>query len=97
MIVYLSGKITGNNRYYTEFEEAEKLLTDQGHIVLNPATLPEGLPREKYIPICLAMIEAAEIVFMLKGWESSAGANLEKDYAKYQGKLICDEAGETIL
>lgn len=91
MIIYLSGRITGNPRYHKEFETAEKVLSEQGHIVLNPATLPEGLPRKKYMPICLAMLEAADAVIMLQGWQDSKGAQVEKAYAEYQRKIVCYE------
>ena len=36
MKVYIAGKITGNPDYYEQFAEAEKLLTEQGHAVINP-------------------------------------------------------------
>lgn len=44
MKIYISGKITGDRRYKAKFREVEKKLAAAGHIVLNPATAPEGLP-----------------------------------------------------
>ena len=41
MKIYISGKITGDRRYKAKFREVEKKLA-AGHIVLNPATAPEG-------------------------------------------------------
>ena len=46
------------------------------------------MPGDRYMPICLAMVTAADVVFMLPGWEESPGACLERAYAQYQGKKI---------
>ena len=43
MKVYIAGKITGDRRYRAKFREAAKALEEAGHVVLNPATLPDGL------------------------------------------------------
>jgi hypothetical protein len=34
------------------------------------------------------MIDAADAIFMMEGWEQSRGACLEKAYAEYQGKDV---------
>lgn len=86
--IYIAGKMSGKADYGRDFNEAEKRLTEQGYIVLNPASLPVGLPEKAYMPICLAMLEAADAIYMLDGWEHSFGANLELDYALYQGKKV---------
>ena len=92
MIIYISGKMTGlEDLGRAAFDRAERALREQGHIVLNPAAMPEGMPREAYIPIDLAMIAAADAVYMLRNWPSSRGACLEKAYAEYQGKRILYE------
>lgn len=92
MIVYLSGKMTGledMGRGY--FKEKTKEYEHKGNIVINPGILPLGLKGESYMPICLAMLDAADAVVMLDGWDGSAGANLEKDYAIYNGKGVYDD------
>lgn len=38
------------------------------------------------------MIEAADALYMLTGWERSPGAHIELRYARYQGKAIVYEA-----
>ena len=43
MKVYIAGKITGDRRYRAKFREAAKALEEAGHVVLNPATLPDGM------------------------------------------------------
>ena len=84
MIVYLSGKITGDEKYKEKFKAAEQRLTDAGYTVINPALLPSDMPIEKYMPICLAMLEQADAVYMLEDWKTSKGAILERKYAIYQ-------------
>ena len=43
MKIYIAGKIAGDRRYRAKFREAAKALEAAGHVVLNPATLPDGL------------------------------------------------------
>ena len=80
--------------YKEDFERAEKLFKKYGYTVINPAILPDGLNHEKYMPICLTMLDAADFIYMLAGWEDSKGARLEKAYAEYQGKDIVYEITE---
>lgn len=89
MIIYIAGKMTGLPDFGRKaFAEAEKKLTAEGHTALNPAWMPTNLPRECYMPICLSMINAAEAVYLLDGWEDSKGATIEKLYAEYHGKKV---------
>ena len=92
MIIYISGKMTGlEDLGRGDFAAAEKALQAQGHTVLNPAAMPEGMPKEVYIPVDLAMIDAADAIYLLRSWPWSRGACLEKAYAEYQGKRILFE------
>ena len=88
MIVYLAGPITGVKNYKEIFNEAEEKLTAAGYIVINPATLPADMPPEKYMPICLSMLEASDAIVLMPGYDRSRGACLEQLYADYQQKLI---------
>lgn len=89
--VYIAGPITNDLDHYREkFAAAEQLLTEQGYIVLNPATAPIGLTRNDYMRLSFAMIDAADMLAFLDGWEESLGANLERSYAIYSEKPIFD-------
>lgn len=88
--LYISGPITGIPDYKEKFMAAAKKLEGTGAVVLNPATLPEGMNREDYMRICLSMVDVADVVVMLPGWEDSAGARLERNYAIYQMKYCVD-------
>lgn len=74
--------------YRQKFARAQKMLEEDGHIVINPAVLPVGLDSDRYMPICLAMVDAADAIFLFNNWQNSKGALLEKAYAEYQGKEI---------
>lgn len=74
MKIYISGKITGDRRYKAKFREVEKKLAAAGHIVLNPATAPEGLRPVDYMRLCFAMMEAADVVLFMQDYQDSRGA-----------------------
>lgn len=86
MIAYIAGKIAGDENYKNKFEKVQRRLERRGFIVLNPAALPEGMKKSKYLPICFSMIDAADVVVFLKDWQDSKGARIEQQYAAYQEK-----------
>lgn len=86
--LYIAGPIKGVRNYRERFEAAARAAKEYGWAVLNPATLPAGLPGDRYLPTCLMMLNAADAVLMLDGWEDSGGAKIEHDFAEYQGKRI---------
>ena len=90
-IVFLSGRISGNNNYKAEFKMAELFLSDLGYIVINPAELGDvvdGLTYEKIMQICYRLIDISDAIFMVSGWQKSKGANAELTYAKSINKKV---------
>lgn len=89
--VYIAGKINGLKNYREIFKQAEDKLIKEGHVVMNPSVLGEGFPYTYYMPICLAMLEACDTVYMLSNWEDSKGARVEHEYANIQQRKIIYE------
>lgn len=90
-IVYLSGRITGNDNYLNEFACAERFLKQMGYIVLNPAEILKDLGELSYeqcLQICYRLLDIADIIFMVSGWNTSKIANAQLTYAKSLGKRI---------
>lgn len=94
LTVYISGKMRGLENYGREkFKAAEEYLKSLGVIVINPSNLPDDIPTEKYMPICIPLLEASDCIYMLDNWQDSVGAQAEYSYAKCQNKLILYENG----
>lgn len=95
--IYLAGPISGTDDYMERFEKAEKELakTSQDYAVINPAKVVKQLPEEtgyeECMRICFAMLEACNVIYLLKGWEKSCGANRELGYAIKKGMEIVAE------
>ena len=85
-VIYIAGPVTGVKEYWKPFEQAEDELTAMGYIVLTPTRLPWNIGNDKAMKICLAMIDQADAVYFLPGWNMSMGANLEMFYCKYTSK-----------
>jgi nucleoside 2-deoxyribosyltransferase len=87
-VIYIAGPITGVANYWEAFELAEEDLQGLGYIPLSPAHLPEGMTNEQYTRIDFAMIDSADAVLFLPGYERSEGATLEAEYCKYTKKPV---------
>lgn len=55
-------------------------------MVLNPATLPDGLEQADYMRICLAMLDTADLAVFLPDYQESKGAMVEWGYCQRIGK-----------
>lgn len=93
-VVYLSGPITGVPNYWEAFEKVEDELTSLGWVVLSPAKNPQGLTLAQYMRIDFAMIDVADVVFLLPGWVGSQGSLLEYNYCSYTGKPTVESFDE---
>lgn len=68
-IVYIAGPMSGLPEYNRPAFNTEALHQQQkGHVVLNPATLPDGLTQQQYMGICIEMVKIADEVIMLPNW-----------------------------
>lgn len=95
MKIYISGAISGLERkeYLSRFAKAECYLRKQGYDVVNPTKL---LP-SKHLWIFniigynltllydLRHLMNCDGIYMIKGWECSKGARLEKSFADIFG------------
>lgn len=93
MIVYIAGPMSGHEDYNRPaFNDAARRLAEAGHVPINPAVLPTQLSDSAYMPICTSMIDGADAIYLLDGWERSGGAMAEFAYARRQGKRIYTQA-----
>jgi nucleoside 2-deoxyribosyltransferase len=95
MNIYISGPIEGVDNYREKFERAKRIIEEGGHKVINPAGLDlYGLTREQILNLDLVLLDLCDTIYMLKGWESSCGANREYGYALAKGMKIMYERDE---
>lgn len=98
---YIAGPVTGRKRseYIYQFWRMERMLEIEAKYkdieikVFNPVTRfmkykgsYDGIMEE-----CFKLIDEADAVIFLNGWEKSRGANMEYGYAVAKGKEICYE------
>lgn len=91
-VIYLAGPITGVADYRERFTLAEAMVrrAHPSAVILNPATLPEGMTPGQYMRICLSMMDCADEVVFLDGWIRSDGAGIERGLCTYTKKTAND-------
>ncbi len=94
-MAYISGGITGRApaEVYAHFAKAAEKLKADGHTVINP--LYNGLPSEaschEHMRADIRLLTYCSLIYMLKGWERSAGASAEHALAKALGLTVSYE------
>ena len=86
MKIYLSGPMTGYPELnFPAFDAMRDRLLSQGHEVVSPADLERNRNVVGYnnqLRDDIAHLVFCEAIFLLKGWEKSYGAKLEKFIAE---------------
>ena len=94
MKIYISGSISNNPNYKEDFERAEDYLQREypNAEIINPALVNSHLPKstthEEYMRMSFCMLDMADAIFMIDGWQKSCGASQEYDYALAKDKII---------
>ena len=107
--IYIAGPMTGIEDYnFPAFDAATAMWKEQGFDVINPAeltrkqitdlgiTLDELCVREAAMNDLTNIISKATHMYMLNGWEYSAGAKAEYELAKWLGIQISYETEESL-
>ena len=87
-IVFISGPITGVDKYWEAFEKAEDVLAGMGYIPLSPAHLPQGMSEAAYMRISMAMLDSADAIAFLPNSHRSRGSRIERDYCGKVNKPV---------
>lgn len=90
MKIYISGPITGHDNAEAEFSQAELAIKAAGFEPINPFTVCKHMRHGKatwtdYMRKDIAALMSADVVYRLRGWQNSKGANIEVDIANRLG------------
>lgn len=91
-IIYICGPITSGGGSIADnkarFFKAAELLESKNCVVLHAAGLPLGLAERDYMRISNAMLESANVLYVLPFYEHSMGARSEMAYANKLGLKV---------
>lgn len=94
MIIYMSGPITNVLDYEEKFADAEIAIKERypDYEVINPTMirLPSTCTHKDYMAIDFMLLDLADVVCMLPGWELSKGACMEYGYAMARDLIILE-------
>lgn len=92
MKVYIAGPMTGLPHFNRPaFNQAALNLSFDKHVPLNPAILPDGLTEADYMAVGLTMLQRADAIYLLTGWQFSAGARAEHALALKLGLEVIEQ------
>lgn len=92
MKVYIAGPITGLPQLNRPaFIQAAMKMSFEKHVPLNPAILPDGLTEADYMAVGLTMLQRADAIYLLTGWQFSAGARAEHALALKLGLEVIEQ------
>lgn len=92
MKVYIAGPMTGLPQLNRPaFIQAAMNLSFEKHVPLNPAILPDGLTEADYMAVGLTMLQRADAIYLLTGWQFSAGARAEHALALKLGLEVIEQ------
>ena len=90
-MTYISGPMTGIADFnFPEFNHVERVLVERGEKVFNPTCHPLdcGFEYADYLRLDIQALLICDKIYLLKGWESSKGATLEKNIAEALGYTV---------
>ena len=99
-VIYISGAVTDDiETAEARFGNMAKQLKELGfYNIINPYKMCEGFlykaKHNVYMGVCLKALEAADVILMLKGYECSIGAKMERDEAIRNGLKVVYEGEE---
>ena len=94
--IYLSGAISNDRSHAKKFKAAQEKLEAKGYKVINPVEHVEKERGKKWLDylidcLCLIINEKPDIIYLMKGWDRSAGAQIERlVFLKLEKKIMTE-------